>query len=101
MNILTVEDPIEYEVCGVSQTQVHDVIGFSFATALRAFLRQDPDIILIGEIRDAETAAIAIRAALTGHLVLSTLHTNNSIDTIFRLIDIGVPPFLLACKSSK
>ncbi|MCF6239210.1 MAG: GspE/PulE family protein [Candidatus Marinimicrobia bacterium] len=98
VNILTVEDPIEYEIEGISQTQVHPVIDYTFANALRAFLRQDPDVIFIGEIRDTETAQIAIRAALTGHLVLSTLHTNNSIETVSRLLDMGIEPFLLAAS---
>jgi type II secretory ATPase GspE/PulE/Tfp pilus assembly ATPase PilB-like protein len=94
--ILTVEDPVEYEVEGVNQTQVHSEIGFTFASALRHILRQDPDVIMVGEIRDAETADIAIRAALTGHLVLSTLHTNDSPGALTRLIDMEVEPFLIA-----
>jgi len=98
INILTVEDPIEYEIEGISQTQAHKAIDYTFANALRAFLRQDPDVIFIGEIRDTETAQIAIRAALTGHLVLSTLHTNNSVETISRLLDMGIEPFLLAAS---
>ena len=94
--IITVEDPVEYEVEGVNQTQVHTDIGFTFAAALRHMLRQDPDVIMVGEIRDAETADIAIRAALTGHLVLSTLHTNDSPGALTRLIDMEVEPFLIA-----
>ncbi len=95
-NILTVEDPVEYTLEGINQVQVKDSIGFSFAKALRTFLRQDPDIIMVGEIRDAETASIAIRAALTGHLVLSTIHTNSAWGSVSRLLDMGIPPFLLA-----
>lgn len=94
--IITVEDPVEYEVEGVNQTQVHTEIGFTFASALRHMLRQDPDVIMVGEIRDPETADIAIRAALTGHLVLSTLHTNDSPGALTRLIDMEVEPFLIA-----
>ena len=94
-NIMTVEDPIEYELPGVGQTQVNAKIGLTFAKALRAILRQDPDVIMIGEIRDFETAQIAIQAALTGHLVLSTLHTNDAVSAVTRLIDMGVEPFLL------
>jgi|TARA_B110000438_G_scaffold296741_1_gene341907 type II secretory ATPase GspE/PulE/Tfp pilus assembly ATPase PilB-like protein len=94
--IITVEDPVEYEVDGVNQTQVHSEIGFTFASALRHILRQDPDVIMVGEIRDPETADIAIRAALTGHLVLSTLHTNDSPGALTRLIDMEVEPFLIA-----
>jgi len=96
INILTVEDPIEYELEGLNQTQVHPSIGYTFAQALRAFLRQDPDVIFVGEIRDTETARIAIRASLTGHLVFSTLHTNNALDTITRLLDMSIEPYLLA-----
>jgi type IV pilus assembly protein PilB len=95
-NIVTVEDPVEYRQPGIQQVQVKSEIGFTFARSLRAILRQDPDIIMIGEIRDEETAQIAVRAALTGHLVLSTLHTNDSVATIMRLINIGVEPFLVA-----
>ena len=94
-NILTAEDPVEYEVAGVSQMQMHDKIGLNFATALRAFLRQDPDVIMVGEIRDEETARIAIQAALTGHLVLSTLHTNDTPSAVTRLVDMGVEPYLI------
>ncbi len=95
-NIMTVEDPIEYELPGIGQTQVNPRIELSFATALRAILRQDPDVIMIGEIRDFETAQIAIQASLTGHLVLATLHTNDSASAVTRLIDMGVEPFLLS-----
>jgi type IV pilus assembly protein PilB len=96
VNILTVEDPIEYNLEGINQTHVRPEIGFTFAKALRSFLRQDPDIIMVGEIRDSETAEIAIRAALTGHLVLSTLHTNDAPTAVTRLIDMGVEPFLVS-----
>jgi len=95
-NIMTVEDPIEYELPGIGQTQVNSKIDLTFATALRAILRQDPDIIMIGEIRDFETAQIAIQASLTGHLVLATLHTNDAASAITRLTDMGVEPFLLS-----
>jgi general secretion pathway protein E len=94
--ILTIEDPIEYQIPGINQTQVHPAIGVTFAAALRAFLRQDPDIIMVGEMRDAETARIAVHAALTGHLVLTTLHTNTAAAAIPRLIDLEVESFLLA-----
>lgn len=94
--IITVEDPIEYEVAGVNQTQVHAEIGLTFATVLRHVLRQDPDVIMVGEIRDRETADISIRASLTGHLVLSTLHTNDAPGALTRLIDIDIEPFLIA-----
>jgi general secretion pathway protein E len=93
--ILTVEDPVEYNIPGVSQVQVHADIGYTFARALRAFLRQDPDIIMIGEIRDGETAQIAVQASLTGHMVFSTLHTNDALGAFTRLIDMGVEPFLV------
>lgn len=95
-NVLSLEDPIEYSIDGVSQSQVRPEIGYTFAAGLRAALRQDPDIIMVGEIRDKETAQLAIQAALTGHLVLSTIHTNNSIGVIPRLIDMGVDPYLIA-----
>jgi type IV pilus assembly protein PilB len=95
-NIITVEDPVEYRLGGITQVQVNPKAGLTFASALRSILRQDPDIILIGEIRDLETAEIAVSAAMTGHLVLSTLHTNDAAGAISRLISIGVPPFLLA-----
>ncbi len=96
VNIITVEDPVEYTIHGVSQVQVNEKAGLTFATALRSILRQDPDIVLIGEIRDSETAQIATQAALTGHLVLSTIHTNSAAATITRLLDMGVEPFLIA-----
>lgn len=96
INIMTIEDPIEYSLNGVIQSQVKPEIGYDFASALRTFLRQDPDVILVGEIRDLETAEIAIRASLTGHLVLSTLHTNDAPSAITRLIDIGLEPYLVA-----
>ena len=95
-NIMTVEDPIEYELSGIGQTQVNPKIDLNFATALRAILRQDPDVIMIGEIRDFETAQIAIQASLTGHLVLATLHTNDAASAVTRLTDMGVEPFLLS-----
>jgi len=95
-NVLSLEDPVEYNIAGVSQSQVRPEIGYTFADGLRAALRQDPDIIMVGEIRDKETAQLAIQAALTGHLVLSTIHTNNSIGVIPRLIDMGVDPYLIA-----
>ncbi len=94
--IITVEDPVEYEVPGVNQTQVHSEIGLTFATSLRAVLRQDPDVIMVGEIRDRETADIGIRASLTGHLVLSTLHTNDAPGALTRLVDMDIEPFLIA-----
>lgn len=96
VNILTVEDPIEYELSGIGQTQVNARIDMSFAKALRAILRQDPDVIMIGEIRDLETAQIAVQASLTGHLVLATLHTNDSAAAVTRLLDMGIEPFLLS-----
>ena len=96
IHVLTLEDPVEYNIPRVNQVQVNEEIGFGFATALRSFLRHDPDVLLVGEMRDLETAQIANRAALTGHLVLSTLHTNDAPSTISRLIDMGIPPFLLA-----
>ncbi|MES2807011.1 MAG: GspE/PulE family protein [Bacteroidota bacterium] len=95
-NVLTIEDPIEYTLEGVNQVQLKESIGLNFAAALRTFLRQDPDVIMVGEIRDSETANMAIRAALTGHLVLSTIHTNSAWGTVSRLIDMGIPPFLVA-----
>jgi general secretion pathway protein E len=95
-NIMTVEDPIEYELPGIGQTQVNARIELDFARALRAILRQDPDIIMIGEIRDFETAQIAIQASLTGHLVLATLHTNDAVSAVTRLTDMGIEPFLLS-----
>jgi type IV pilus assembly protein PilB len=95
-NIVTAEDPVEFQLPGINQVQMKEQIGLNFATALRAFLRQDPNIILVGEIRDFETAEIAIKAALTGHLVLSTLHTNDAPSTISRLMNMGIEPFLVA-----
>ena len=95
-NVLTVEDPVEYELPGIGQTQVNPKIDLTFAKALRAILRQDPDVVMIGEIRDFETAQIAIQASLTGHLVLATVHTNDAPSTVARLIDMGVEPFLLS-----
>ena len=96
LNILTIEDPVEYQLAGVSQTQVNPKINLSFASGLRSFLRHDPDVIMVGEIRDLETAEISIQAALTGHLVLSTIHTNDAPGAITRLVDMGVEPFLAA-----
>ncbi len=95
-NIITAEDPIEYNFMGINQVQMHEEIGLTFASSLRSFLRQDPDIIMVGEIRDFETAQIAVQAALTGHLVLSTVHTNDAPGTISRLIDMGIEPFLIS-----
>lgn len=95
-NIVTVEDPIEYTLKGINQVQLKEDIGLTFASALKSFLRQDPDVIMLGEIRDSETALMAIRASLTGHLVLSTIHTNSATGTISRLIDMGVPSYLIA-----
>ena len=95
-NIMTAEDPVEFNLLGVNQVQVREQIGLNFAAALRSFLRQDPNIILVGEIRDFETAEIAVKAALTGHLVLSTLHTNDAPSTINRLMNMGIEPFLVA-----
>ncbi|RXT14690.1 GspE/PulE family protein [Ammoniphilus sp. CFH 90114] len=100
VNIITIEDPVEYQLEGVNQLQVNANVGMTFAKGLRAILRQDPNIIMVGEIRDTETAEIAIRAALTGHLVLSTLHTNDAIGTITRLVDMGIEPFLVASSVS-
>jgi len=99
-NIMTVEDPVEYDIDGIGQTQVNGKIELSFARALRAILRQDPDIIMIGEIRDLETAQIAVQASLTGHLVLATLHTNDAAGAVTRLVDMGVEPFLVASSLS-
>jgi general secretion pathway protein E len=95
-NILTVEDPVEYDLEGIGQTQVNPRIDLGFAAALRAILRQDPDVIMIGEIRDLETAQIAVQAALTGHLVLATLHTNDAVSSVTRLLDMGIERYLLA-----
>lgn len=96
VNIITVEDPVEYQLAGINQIQVKEEVGLTFATGLRSILRQDPDIVMLGEIRDLETAQIAIRASLTGHLVLSTLHTNSAVESISRLHDMGIEPFLLS-----
>lgn len=95
-NIITIEDPVEYTINGITQMQINEKIGLTFGSALRSILRQDPDIIMVGEIRDTETAQLAVRAALTGHLVLSTLHTNDAPSSVGRLVDMGVPPFLLS-----
>ena len=95
-NIMTAEDPVEFNLMGINQVQMKEQIGLNFAAALRSFLRQDPNIILVGEIRDFETAEIAIKASLTGHLVLSTLHTNDAPSTISRLMNMGIEPFLVA-----
>jgi type IV pilus assembly protein PilB len=95
-NIMTAEDPVEFNLPGINQVQVRENIGLNFAAALRSFLRQDPNIILVGEIRDFETAEIAVKAALTGHLVLSTLHTNDAPSTVNRLMNMGIEPFLVA-----
>lgn len=96
VNIITVEDPVEYQLDGINQIQVNENVGLTFASGLRSILRQDPDIVMIGEIRDTETAQIAIRASLTGHLVLSTLHTNSSVAALTRLVDMGIEPFLIS-----
>ena len=96
VNIVTVEDPVEADVDGINQVQVNEKAGLTFASALRSILRQDPDIIMIGEIRDEETASIAVKAAITGHLVVSTLHTNSAASTVTRLADMGVEPYLIA-----
>jgi len=100
VNIITIEDPVEYQLAGINQVHVNEAVGMTFATGLRSILRQDPDIIMIGEIRDFETAQIAIRSSLTGHLVLSTLHTNSAVAALTRLIDMGVEPFLIASSLS-
>jgi type IV pilus assembly protein PilB len=99
-NIMTAEDPVEYNLDGINQVHVHEEIGLTFASALKAFLRQDPNIVMVGEIRDLETASIAVKAALTGHLVLSTLHTNDAPSTINRMIDMGIEPFLVASSTN-
>jgi type IV pilus assembly protein PilB len=97
-NISTAEDPVEFNLHGINQVQMHEDIGLNFATALRAFLRQDPNIIMVGEIRDFETAEIGVKAALTGHLVLSTLHTNDAPSTVSRLLNMGIEPFLVTAS---
>lgn len=96
VNITTVEDPVEYTIAGVNQVQINEKASLTFDTVLRSILRQDPDIILVGEMRDTETAQLAVRAALTGHLVLSTLHTNDAPSSIIRMVDMGIPPFLVS-----
>ena len=98
--ILTIEDPVEYEISGVNQSQVRPAVGLTFAAALRAFMRQDPDVIMVGEVRDSETAKIAIQASLTGHLVMTTLHTNTAAAAVTRLVDIGVERYLIASTLS-
>jgi len=97
-NLVTVEDPVEYDLPGVNQVAIHPEIGLTFASALRAILRQDPNVIMVGEIRDGETAGIAVKAALTGHLVLSTLHTNDALGAVARMVNMGVEPYLIACS---
>jgi type IV pilus assembly protein PilB len=97
-NISTAEDPVEFNLAGINQVQMHEDIGLNFAAALRSFLRQDPNIIMVGEVRDFETAEIAVKAALTGHLVLSTLHTNDAPSTVMRLLNMGVEPFLVTAS---
>ena len=99
-NIITVEDPVEYRLEGVNQVQIKPAIGLTFAAGLRAFLRQDPDIIMVGEVRDQETAEICVRASLTGHLVFSTVHTNDAPSAVTRMIDIGLAPYLIASTMS-
>ncbi|MGE5544866.1 MAG: GspE/PulE family protein, partial [Bacillota bacterium] len=94
--IMTLEDPVEYSITGITQTQINNRVGFTFATGLRSVLRADPDIIMVGEIRDTETANLAVHAALTGHLVLTSLHTTSAVGTVTRLLDMGIEPFLLA-----
>ena len=98
-NLVTIEDPVEYQIMGVNQVQVNPKAGVTFASGLRSILRQDPDIIMVGEIRDRETAEIAIHAALTGHLVFATLHTNDAAGAATRLIDMGIEPFLIASST--
>jgi type II secretory ATPase GspE/PulE/Tfp pilus assembly ATPase PilB-like protein len=96
VNVVSLEDPVEYFIDGVNQSQMRPEIGYTFASGLRQILRQDPDVIMVGEIRDEETASLAVNAALTGHVLLSTIHTNNAVGVIPRLVDLGVPPFLLS-----
>jgi len=98
VNICTAEDPVEFNFAGINQVQMHDDIGLNFSAALRSFLRQDPNIIMVGEIRDFETAEIAVKASLTGHMVLSTLHTNDAPSTVTRLLNMGIEPFLVAAS---
>ncbi len=100
VNIMTAEDPVEYNLDGINQVNVNDAIGLTFAAALRSFLRQDPNIIMVGEMRDKETGSIAVKAALTGHLVFSTLHTNDAPSTLTRLVDMGIEPFLVASSTN-
>src|SRR5690606_32375264 len=95
-DLMTAEDPVEFNFRGINQVQTNEHIGLTFANALRSFLRQDPNIVMVGEIRDLETAEIAVKAALTGHLVLSTLHTNDAPSTVSRLLNMGIEPFLVA-----
>ena len=99
-HIVTIEEPIEYQLAGITQVGVNEPLGLSFPNVLRSTLRQDPDIIMVGEIRDLETAKIVVRAALTGHLVLSTLHTNDTVATVTRLLDIGLDPYLISSSVS-
>ena len=96
LNVLTLEDPIEYQLDGISQTQINEKKGMTFASGMRSVLRQDPDIIMVGEIRDGETAVMAIQASLTGHLVFSTLHTNDAASAVTRLLDLGIEPYLVS-----
>jgi type IV pilus assembly protein PilB len=98
INITTVEDPVEYQVPGINQVQIHEKIGLNFSASLRSILRQDPDVLLIGEIRDEETANIAVKFSMTGHLVFSTVHANDAPSTIMRLLDLGIPAFLLGAS---
>jgi len=100
IKVITLEDPIEYEMGGVTQIAINEKIGLTFTDALRSVLRQDPDVIMVGEMRDTETARIAMQASLTGHLVFSTLHTNDSVSAVTRLIDMGIPPYLIASSLS-
>jgi type IV pilus assembly protein PilB len=100
VNIMTAEDPVEYNIDGINQVHVNDAVNLTFAAALRSFLRQDPNIIMVGEIRDLETGSIAVKAALTGHLVFSTLHTNDAPSTVNRMIDMGLEPFLVASSTN-
>lgn len=100
INVITLEDPIEYEMGGVTQIAIHEKIGLTFTETLRSVLRQDPDVIMVGEMRDTETARIAMQASLTGHLVFSTLHTNDSVSAVTRLLDMGIPPYLIASSLS-
>jgi type II secretory ATPase GspE/PulE/Tfp pilus assembly ATPase PilB-like protein len=100
-NIITVEDPIEYQLEGVNQVQINPKAGVTFAAGLRSILRQDPNVIMVGEIRDQETAAIALEAAQTGHLLLSTVHTNDTPSTISRLLDLGIEPFLISSRCDR